>query len=207
MAALRRLTGADLLSQPTTKRARARTRRLITAAWMDASRREFEATGNPIHAWEAYRLARKTRVPVPELVLEYFGRVAARVSSLARDHVPRKNGVAKAVASAVGLDCRGRYNPFDPFNGWWRAGHELLIACHVYSCHADNWSNKEERKVVGDDWKTICEAGAQRHNTTCDCGRSISWKTAERYFRQHAKSVVPEHLHQRFRFLKNSLTF
>ena len=169
---------------------------------MGASLREYEESGNPIHAWEAHLAPRKARVPVPESVLKYFDSVGARVSVLARREVPRKNGVAKAVASAVGLECRGRHNPFDPFNGCWRQGHEILIAWRVYSCCADNWSNRQERDVVGDDWKTICEAGAQRHDTTCECGRRIGWTTADRYFRQHAKSVVPSHLQQRFRFLR-----
>ena len=137
MAALRRLTVSDYLKQPTTKRARERKHRLVTVDWMDAARREDEATGNPIHAWEAYWLARKARVAVPASVNAYLDGVAARISHLARHQVPRKNDVAKAVASAVGLKCRGRYNPFDRFDGWNRQGHELEIAMTVYTCRAE----------------------------------------------------------------------
>ena len=200
--ALPRATLADYLNKPTTKRGREHHRRLITVDWMGASLREYERAAIRFMPGKRIWRLERARVPVPESVLKYFDSVGARVSVLARREVPRKNGVAKAVASAVGLECRGRHNPFDPFNGCWRQGHETLIAWRVYSRCADNWSNRQERDVVGDDWKTICEAGAQRHNTNCECGRRIGWTTADRYFRQHAKSVVPSHVQQRFRFLR-----
>ena len=161
---------------------------------MQGARDAFEESGNPIHAWEAFGLARKAHRPVPASVLVYFERVAAEMSSLARHRVPRTNQVAKAVASAVGLTCRGRSNPFTEWN---RKGHELGIAMDVYLCDGEKWLDQRTRGVVGNKWKAICEAGAERHNKTCACGRPIGWKTAERYFRLHAKAIIPPHLQLR----------
>jgi hypothetical protein len=185
-----------VLFQPITKRDRERKRRVIAEHDVDFARCEYEASGNPIHAWEAYLLARKARVPAPESVLAYFDGVAARISSLARHRVPRKNAVASAVASAVGLACRGRHNPFDPFDGWARPGHELMIAMTVYTCYSENWSKQRQGLDSTHKQKALYEAAATTHNRTCDCGRQISWKTAERFFRKHATVVIPGHLQQ-----------
>jgi hypothetical protein len=131
---------------------------------------------------------------IPESVLVYFDLVAARISSLARRKVPRKNGVAKAVASAVGLECRGGYNPFDWSRGWARTQHETMIAISVFWCYCTSLAKQPHGVSRLHDLKTIYKDGAVAHNQACGCGRSISWKTAERYFRKHAKVVIPADL-------------
>jgi hypothetical protein len=47
------------------------------AEWLDAYENYFEKTESPLFAWDAYLLARKNNLPVPEWILRYFDGVAA----------------------------------------------------------------------------------------------------------------------------------
>ena len=68
----------------------------MTRRSMNAATRLYEASGNPVDAWEAYRLARKAHMPVPASVLLYFDRVADEISALAGDRVPAEGQQARA---------------------------------------------------------------------------------------------------------------
>jgi hypothetical protein len=49
---------------------------------VDAWVNEYAQGGNPLHAWYAYEAARRAHQPIPDLVLQYFDRVAARLWTL-----------------------------------------------------------------------------------------------------------------------------
>ena len=48
-------------------------------SFLEVFREDFEKTGNPLAAWDAYLLAREDGKPVPEWVLEYFDMVGKRL--------------------------------------------------------------------------------------------------------------------------------
>lgn len=49
---------------------------------VDAFLNDYAQTGNPLSAWYAYEAARRFGQPIPDLVLQYFDRVAARLWAL-----------------------------------------------------------------------------------------------------------------------------
>ena len=58
----------------------------------------FLKTGNPAHAWAAYRIARAFGVPTPEWVLVYFDGCAAKLADATNDEL---------TAEAIGFDQKG----------------------------------------------------------------------------------------------------
>jgi hypothetical protein len=51
----------------------------MAAHFLDREYVPYLKTSNPIHAWQAYRIARKCGVPLPAWVLDYFDRCAEKV--------------------------------------------------------------------------------------------------------------------------------
>src|SRR5713101_7923999 len=139
---------------------------------MEYGRRQFEATGHPLHAWFAITMAWEARKPVPESVLLYFVQSAGR---LLAGPVPRKNRIAKAVASAVGLESRSRVNPFAHFR---RPSHEFGVAMAVQGCHNANQHYS---------WRAVFEQVAAEHGHCSDCSSNgkISVGTVRRYWYAH----------------------
>jgi len=52
---------------------------------IEADRRCFVETGNPMHAWAAYSLARVCDAPIPEWVLRYLDMVGRNLLALSAD--------------------------------------------------------------------------------------------------------------------------
>ena len=65
---------------------------------LDEEHRRFTATNNGVFAWEAYRVARAARVPVPGWVLSYLDRCARGLCGATG---------TREVADALGLATRG----------------------------------------------------------------------------------------------------
>lgn len=84
-------------------------------------RQLFERTGNPLHAWAAYRVARDHRRPVPDWALEYLDGAADRLLETERDPLsgePRRGADSdeitseqdanRKIARALSLESPGR---------------------------------------------------------------------------------------------------
>jgi hypothetical protein len=162
-----------MLWQPTTKRDRERKDRRITVDWMDAARRKYEASGNPVHAWEAYWLARKAHVPVPTSVLLYLDRVSASVSALARHTVPRQGQQAKAIYQALEFKRPGRTGATNPLRAIVDQGHRAEVASHVYITLL----------AVGKP-DLAFDTVVKEHPKRCDRCGTISRRTVIRYYRE-----------------------
>ena len=162
-----------LLSKPTKKRDRERKDRRITVSWMDAALLNYEASGNPIYAWEAYLLARKGHARVPESVLEYLDRVAARFSLLARHNVPKKGKTASAAYAALEFKRPGRTGPTNPLGAIVDKGHRIQVAAEVYltllTCEKPDLA-----------FDTVVKT----HPRRCRSCHTISRRTVIRYYRE-----------------------
>jgi hypothetical protein len=167
-----------LVTQPAGKRARDRWRRRVAAIWMEHGRQQYEETGHPLHAWFAITMAWEAGKPPPESVLLYFVESAGRL--LTGSGLPRKNQVAKAVASAVGLECRSRVNPFAQFR---RPSHEHRIAMAVRKCQMAH----PHYSLLAVFTQVAEEHG---HCSDCSSNRKISVGTVKRYWYRLRKSLT-----------------
>ena len=79
----------------------ARFKAAIATAFIGKSQTLYLRTGNPIHLWSVYLLARQGGVPIPDWVLEYLDK-AARVLT-----APNGPTSPTAVADALGLATKG----------------------------------------------------------------------------------------------------
>lgn len=77
-------------------------------------RREYEATKNPLYAWEAFKY-RSVKEPIPEWVLEYLDRVAENLMKYAR-YGPRKGEVDLATTVAMEMKTPGQRGRDTMFN-------------------------------------------------------------------------------------------
>lgn len=60
----------------------------------------YDETGNPVHVWKAYRVARKTGVELPQWVLDYFDAAAGALES--------NPGKGSEILEALGFATGGR---------------------------------------------------------------------------------------------------
>ncbi|MBA3884289.1 MAG: hypothetical protein H0X67_01000 [Acidobacteria bacterium] len=98
--------------------------------------------------------------------------------------------IAKTVAAALGFSRRGRGNPFRAMAD---AEHELMIAFEVYQTQTANCVGNDGRSTH--DWRSIFADAARTHAARCaQCRRTPSWQTVERFWRKHARAVIPPHL-------------
>ena len=142
-------------------------------AWMDAALRDYETTGNPVHAWEAYCLARKARARVPASVLAYLDRVAAGISSLARHTVPRKGQQAQAVYQTLEFKRLGRTGAANPLRAIADQGHRAEVACEV------SLTLLTVKKL-----DLAFDTVVNEHPRRCKDCRTISRRTVSRYYRE-----------------------
>ena len=95
---------------------------------IDAARRQFEETGNPLFAWEAYGHCRISGLPIPEWVFLYFDKTSKRLGVLVEKSragtLPREHP-AETLA-AFGIDVQGRGSVFARFADRWLGNWEWL---------------------------------------------------------------------------------
>jgi hypothetical protein len=72
----------------------------LIGMWIENRRRLYKRHQNPIHALNAYRIARSTKIEIPDWILEVFDKWAATLC------VDSPKG-AKAIADALGLGTKG----------------------------------------------------------------------------------------------------
>lgn len=148
------------------------------AAWhVKQHHADYQRTANAAYAWEAIAVCLSADLELPPWLRRYLLTVASKITKLSRNSVPRKNHVSKAVAAAMGLECRGRKNPF---NELLQPGHELLVAMDVYRCHTKN-RHYNMAAVFADVAST----------------HAISSGTVRRYWYAHARTVIPPHMFRR----------
>jgi hypothetical protein len=103
-----------------------RRHRAEQAGWFIESRRIlFEKSRNPVHAMNAYRIARVVKIDIPDWVLELFDQWAEVLC------VKRPKG-AKAVADALGLGAKGggpsiTHQAETQARDWWIAERVLVL--------------------------------------------------------------------------------
>jgi hypothetical protein len=73
----------------------------IAAAFIEPQEELYRRTGNPIHLWHAYVLARQGGMPIPDWVLAYIDSVARVLTGPTGPNSP------KAIADALGLGTKG----------------------------------------------------------------------------------------------------
>ena len=79
----------------------ARIKAALATVFIERSQALYLQTGNPIHAWRVYELARHGGVPLPDWVLDYFDKVAKVLTA------PPGPTSPKAIADALGLGTKG----------------------------------------------------------------------------------------------------
>lgn len=83
------------------------TQRAIEAAlW------HWKESGNPVYPWAAYRECRAAGLDLPDWVLEYLDHAAEGMWELWQSPPQEKNGIAPAVASALGVKMDGGGSAF-----------------------------------------------------------------------------------------------
>ena len=113
----------------------------LSAYRIECERRAYLATGNPMHVWEAYGVARQSQSAIPEWVLQYLDKARLGLIYNVSDAIDDRKGgkdLAAPIARALGLVADGRGTPFDYDTRWWgygrkvrefvRAGDKLQIA-------------------------------------------------------------------------------
>jgi hypothetical protein len=99
-------------------------RRLRLAAQahaLEAARRQFETSGNPLFAWDSYARARSDELPIPEWVLLYFDATARRLGGVVQQ-AQAGQPIARPgnkVAEAFGMKVTGSGSVFARFAGVW----------------------------------------------------------------------------------------
>ena len=172
--------------KPTRKRLRQ-----IAEHWVRYNETRYAETGNPVFAWEAIAECSGLGLEFPVWVKRYLSETALKFHPLSRTRIPRKNQIDRAVARAVGLAGRGRFNPFNELA---RPGHELLIAHEVYREQTRNRTNQSLGQSPTHSWSAIFEDVARRHSETCDECKGVNRGTVKAYWYKHAKDVIPKHL-------------
>ncbi len=162
------------------------------------SENEFRRTKNPVHAWRAIAEAADSKVPIPEWVCDYLLSCSFGIMSL-QHAMPQRDQISAAVAKAIGLQGRPRYNPFLEL---WRPTHDLEIAWRVYSEHVQ----QVDRLAPGQrfKWPAAYEAVAVAHSRETPrcrvCLRGhVSKGNVERLWRANALHVIPPNVIARAR--------
>jgi hypothetical protein len=151
---------------------------------------QYRKSGNPVWAWDAIAWCVSYEFPLPAWTRAYLLDVAGKMAKLSRGNVPGKNAIDPAVARAVGLTGKGRFNPFrEPT----RPAHEMVVAFEVYT-----YFNKHQSYS----WDAVFADVAASHPATCDQCRRISPATVKRYWYRQARTVIPPHLVARARSQK-----
>ena len=73
----------------------------LATVFIDRSQALYRHSGNPMHAWRAFDIARHGGIPIPDWVLEYLDPVAKALTAAPGPSTP------KAVADALGLGIKG----------------------------------------------------------------------------------------------------
>jgi hypothetical protein len=87
--------------------------RKVAERLLDAHRRSYEQTRNPIDAWRGYYECRTGDVPLPEWVLKYLDTVALTFCRWSTEHHEVPRDLHAAIASALGMNVPGRGNVFE----------------------------------------------------------------------------------------------
>jgi hypothetical protein len=157
--------------------------RTIARKWIRFATRRYNETGNPVFAWEAIGDCISNGLPLPAWTRNYLRTVAVEIAHLSRGSIPPKNAIDRAIAKAVRLKGKGRFNPFRELG---RPGHEIFIALSVYEYQGMHRHYS---------WEAIFTDVAALHRSVCtDCTRPISSATVKRYWHKHALTVIPPHL-------------
>lgn len=85
-------------------------RRPYDERWMEATRQRYEHDGNPLHAWNAYIMAREAGYAIPEWVLTYLDHAAGGLWTIVQQQSegrPPANP-STAIAEALGMKEPGR---------------------------------------------------------------------------------------------------
>ena len=102
----------------------------------------YRETGNPIHAWEGWRLSRKNELPIPEWVADYFDKCSASIDDIARKIGPpptlsklagrpprtSQKRMDITVALAKGFGFSKGHGHRSSFNDWLAANERVLVA-------------------------------------------------------------------------------
>lgn len=88
---------------------------------VEVERRCFKETGNPMHAWAAFRLARVVGSPIPDWVLKYLDQCSRELLSLSSHSSAQGTGkdLGPAIAKTFGLASKGRGSPLVTYHADW----------------------------------------------------------------------------------------
>jgi hypothetical protein len=166
--------------------------RRVAIDWLAFNEREFQATGNPIAAWDAVADCLSAKIPFPDWLNQYLWRCALNVSGMWRaDSVPTGARLNAAVAKAFGLQGRARFNPLIAPH---RPGHDFGIAMDVYHAHYHLTKALEPGQVFK--WDAAYEVVAKKHSAqnprclVCSRGK-ISPSHVRRIWSKQAEVVIP----------------
>jgi hypothetical protein len=166
------------------KRASAQ-RRDVAREWLRHAQTSYRETENPVYAWDAIAECLSAGLPLPKWVRDYLLSVAVQITTLSRNAIPRKGDIDRAVANALRLKGRSRFNPFTELG---RPAHELMVAMQVYQYHT---------RHPGYSWEAIFDDVAKAHRCL-HCVRSSAARigpgTVKALWYRHALSVIPPHL-------------
>lgn len=91
---------------------------------------EYQASGNPMWIWCAYRVARECALPCPAWVMKYVDTsAAALLANTDPSTLPKKRGIAPAIVKAFGFAPSGRRRKHNPFD---LGERDLAIADCIY---------------------------------------------------------------------------
>jgi hypothetical protein len=162
-----------------TAEAREARRLKLARQLLDVHRKRYDLTKNPVFVWEAIDAAMIGRVPLPDWVTAYLGRVSTRIGALSRSKVPRKNDPPRAVYHA--LEFGGRRKAANPFTAMSESWHTVNIALAVW------WAMGDGTKL-----DFAIEAVVRTHPVECTrdpkCS-TISRTTVARAWRLHGPSI------------------
>lgn len=120
-----------------------------SANWaIDDSRQSYEENGNPLFAWQAYEMARKADLDVPDWVLGYLDNVARAIGNVTPLGDKR---VRDQAASALGLRGQGGGR-----SDWTRLDKEVLKLYVV----RDFWLLKENSPELSN-WEIFADLAAE----------------------------------------------
>lgn len=95
---------------------------------IECERRAYLQSKNPMHAWEAYGIARRSAREIPEWVLRYFDKARMGLELNVEDATEEggtREDLARVIAKAFGLVSIGAGTPFDYNTKWWAYGRKV----------------------------------------------------------------------------------
>ncbi|MEQ8813553.1 MAG: hypothetical protein RLO51_16780 [Thalassobaculum sp.] len=130
---------------------------------IEVERRCYQETGNPLHVWAAYGLARVVKTPPPEWVLAYFDGVGRNLFTVAAVHLNGKAAnVPAEIMVALGMKPPGKSGSGTAFSryhkDWLSFG--MNVRARMQSGEQQTYAIEEvakqsgvSEKLVRDGWK------------------------------------------------------